>query len=466
MTQPVILQGIDATNYLLRYLIDPIAAVRRAYAEFGPFAVLRSPFRFVRFQKTVVALAVGAEFNRQVLSDTALWRTAHVGPGGPRNSASRRMSRGIFRMQGREHEHHRRLLLPPLRRKNIDARDSDLAKLVQDEVKTWPLGKPIDLWQLSRRMLQVLSIGLLFGNDRARGLPIAQMNYRWLRSTWSKGVNLCPLNIPGTPFHRMLSTAEALEREVLAWVACGAHDSGTNNFLSILATSPDETGCPTSPSKVAAQIPSLLLAAVETCQDALIWTLVLLDQHPKIAHDLLDELHGREVGDSPSLADIADLPLLEAVIKESMRLLPPVPQQYRVALQDTTLAGFPLPRLARVVLSPFLTNRNPDLFPAPDRFKPERWASIDPSPYEYFVFSGGPRICPGNWLAFAMIKMAVATILTRYRIAVEPGARIDYRVGLALSPRGEVPATLHRQDAAFVAAPIRGRIRELVQLPG
>jgi cytochrome P450 len=247
MTQPVILQGIDATNYLLRYLIDPIAAVRRAYAEFGPFAVLRSPFRFVRFQKTVVALAVGAEFNRQVLSDTALWRTAHVGPGGPRNSASRRMSRGIFRMQGREHEHHRRLLLPPLRRKNIDARDSDLAKLVQDEVKTWPLGKPIDLWQLSRRMLQVLSIGLLFGNDRARGLPIAQMNYRWLRSTWSKGVNLCPLNIPGTPFHRMLSTAEALEREVLAWVACGAHDSGTNNFLSILATSPDETGCKPPP---------------------------------------------------------------------------------------------------------------------------------------------------------------------------------------------------------------------------
>ena len=91
---------------------------------------------------------------------------------------------------------------------------------------------------------------------------------------------------------------------------------------------------------------------------------------------------------------------------------------------------------------------------------------VDQLPYEYFVFSGGPRICPGNWLAFAMIKMAVATILTRYRIAVEPGARIDYRVGLALSPRGEVPATLHRQDAAFVAAPIRGRIRELVQLPG
>jgi len=465
MTQPVFVQGIDATNLLLRYLIDPIAAVRRSYAEFGPFAVLRSPFRFVRFQKTVVALAIGAEFNRQVLSDTASWRTAHVGPGGPRNSASRRMSRGIFRMQGREHEHHRRLLLPPLRRKNIDARGADLAKLVQDEVETWPLGKPVDLWQLSRRMLQVISIGLLFGNDRARGLPVAQINYRWLLGTWSKGVNLFPLNIPGTPFYRMLSSAETLEREILAWVACADRDSPTNNFLSILATSPDETGCPASPSKIAAQIPSLLLAAVETCQDALIWTLVLLDQHPKIAHDLLDELRGRGAGDSPSLAGIAELPLLDAVIKESLRLLPPVPQQFRVAMQETTLAGFPLPRSARVVLSPFLTNRNPDFFPDTDRFKPERWTSIDPSPYEYFVFSGGPRSCPGNWLAFAMIKMAVATILTRYRIAIEPDARIDYRVGLALSPRGEIPATLHCQDGAFAAAPIRGRIRELVQFP-
>jgi cytochrome P450 len=314
-------------------------------------------------------------------------------------------------------------------------------------------------------MLQVLAIGMLFGNDRARGLPIAETNYRWLTNTWSLKVNLCPVNVSGTPFNHMLRNAEALERDILDWISRADRPLDSNDFLSILSASPDENGQPRSDSKIAAQIPSLLLASIETCQDALIWTLVLLDQHPRIARDLLDELRGRLAGAPPSLERITDLPLLDAVIKESMRLLPPVPQQFRVAQEDTALAGFPMPRYARVVLSPFLTNRNPDLYADPHRFKPERWASIDPSIYEYFVFSGGPRICPGTWFAYAAIKVAVATILTRCRVAIAPGARIDYKVRLALTPRGRIPATLHRQDGAFTAATIRGRIRNLVQFP-
>jgi cytochrome P450 len=464
--QPVLLQGIDATNYLVRFLLDPIEAVRRGYNLFGPLVILHSPFQFIKSQKRVVALAVGAEFNQEVLSDSITWRTAHVGPGGPSKSASRRLSIGIFRMQGREHEYHRQLLLPPLRRKNIDARGGQLADLAADEVASWPLNQPIDLWAYSRRMLQVLAIGMLFGNDRARGLPIADLNYRWLTNTWSLRANLCPVNVPGTPFNRMLRSAEALERGILDWVSDAGRDFDSNDFLSILSASPDENGQPRSDSKIAAQIPSLLLASIETCQDALIWTLVLLDQHPQIARELLDELRGRLAGAAPSLDRIADLPLLDAVIKESMRLLPPVPQQFRVAQEDTALAGIPIPRFARVVLSPFLTNRNPDLYPDPHRFKPERWASIDPSIYEYFVFSGGPRICPGIWFGFAAIKVAVATILTRCRVAIAPGAQINYKVRLALTPQGRIPATLHRQDGTFAAAPISGRIRRLVQFPG
>jgi cytochrome P450 len=172
------------------------------------------------------------------------------------------------------------------------------------------------------------------------------------------------MNLPGTPFYRMLRDAETLERGILDWVAEAGQDSDGKDFLSILISSPDADGNPGSAAQVAAQIPILLVAPSETCENALIWTLVMLDQHPRIAADLLDELRGRLAGSAPT--PVGDLPLLDAVIKESMRLLPPGPLQFRTAQRDTALAGYPMPRRSAVVLSAFLTNRNRDLFPDPD----------------------------------------------------------------------------------------------------
>ena len=146
-------------------------------------------------------------------------------------------------------------------------------------------------------------------------------------------------------------------------------------------------------------------------------------------------------------------------------MLPPVPLQFRVAQCDTTLAGHAMPQMTRVALSAFITNRDPDLYPEPARFKPSRWDSIDPSSYEYLVFSAGPRGCPGYWFGLCAIKTALAVIFSRFRVVLAPDQRIDYKVRVAMSPRHCVAAILHRQDGGFVAAPIRGRIRDLVEFP-
>src|SRR6202035_3521664 len=151
-----------------------------------------------------------------------------------------------------------------------------------------------------------------------------------------------------------------------------------------------------------------------------IWTLVLLAQHPRIAGELLDELQSGLADGAPTLSDIADLPWLDAVIKESMRILPPAPMQARVAERDTSLAGHPVPHGTRLLLSSLVTNRMPERYPAPESFWPERWASINPSAFEYPVFSAGPRNCPGHLLGMAMVKVAVAALLQRHRIGVAP----------------------------------------------
>jgi cytochrome P450 len=146
-----------------------------------------------------------------------------------------------------------------------------------------------------------------------------------------------------------------------------------------------------------------------------------------------------------------------------MRIMPPAPMQARVAVGDTSIAGHPVPKGARILLSSFVTNRMPERYPQPERFWPERWASINPTPYEYLVFSAGPRNCPGYLLGMAMVKVAVAAILLRYRVEFPPHTRVDYIARPGLRPRGRVQAVLQRQDGAFHRSPIEGNIFDLVK---
>jgi cytochrome P450 len=313
--------------------------------------------------------------------------------------------------------------------------------------------------------MHTFAIGLLFGNEKEQGYPIADMVSDLFAQKWSPSVRACPINLPITPYGRLLREGMTLERCILDWADKKRGSLDRGDLLSIVVNNPEEDGTPVRDTTIVGMMPQLFGAVFETCQNALIWTLVLLAQHPRIARDLLDELQERCAQAPPTLQNVGDLPRLDAVVKESLRILPPAPMQVRVAQQNTSLAGHPFPEGSRVMLSTFVTNRMPGCYPEPDAFRPERWTSIDPSPFEYLVFSAGPRNCPGYWLGIAMVKVSVAAILTRYRIEFAPRERIDYRARPGLRPRGKVSAILRRQDGEFAAAPIGGNIRDLVRLP-
>ena len=313
--------------------------------------------------------------------------------------------------------------------------------------------------------MRTFAIGLLFGDDRKDGYAVADGIAALLEFNWSLRVGACPINLPITSHGKMLRAGNRLERRILEWADRKRGDLDPRDLLSIVVNSPDERGDAPSDAIIAGHVPTLFGAAYETCQNVLIWTLILLTQHADVARDLYDERRGALAGDAPTLDKIADLPLLDAVVKESMRLLPPVPVQMRVAMQQTSLQDHPVPKRGRVVLSPFLTNRLPELYPDADCFRPARWATIDPSPFEYAAFSGGPRSCPGFAFGSSVVKMALAAILMRHRVALAAGARIDYRVKIALSPGGPVPAMLVPADGAFATTELHGTIRDLVRMP-
>jgi cytochrome P450 len=472
---PTRLTGAAAVRAAWRFLRDPVGGMAQNHAEWGPLIVISDPLPFARSIKVAgfglpLLMAAGPAFNAEVLGDPAVWRPVAIFPGGPRGSAARRLGQGLARMNGARHAHYRRLMLPPLRKGSVDAMGERMISLAENEIAGWPMAETIDLWARICRLMHGFAIGLLFGGDCERGYPIATMVSDMFESKWTPAVRACPINLPGTPYQKFLKEGEALERHLLDWAASKRGHLDAADLLSIVVNAPEENGAAASDATIIGLLPQMFGAVFEACQNALIWTLVLLAQHPRVAGELLDELQrnlgeGRPNLSASSLSAITDLPWLDAVIKESMRLLPPVPLQARVAEREASIGGVFVPQGARIVLNAFLTNRAAERYAEPASFWPERWATINPSAFEYLVFSAGPRNCPGYLLGMAMLKVAVAAILLRFRVEFSSDQRIDYVARPLLRPRGRIAAILHPQDGGFSRSAFTGNLSSLVRRP-
>jgi cytochrome P450 len=470
MPSPVRVTGLAAWRWALRFGLDPLMATRRAFAAFGPFVVLAEALPFVRRPRAVLlnvplVLTAGAAFNRELLSDPETWRGVSLLPGGPRNSAARRLAQGLTRTTGHQHAHYRKLVAPPLRRTSVNALAEKMARLAEAEVASWQAGETIDIWESPRRVMRNFAVELLFGGNSKDGYFIADAVSRLMERKWGGSAFALPINLPFMSYGQIARDAALLERRLLEWARTKRGKVDDRDLVSIIVNSPDADGNPPSDATLVGQIPSLFAAAFEAGQSALTWTLLLLTQHPHVAARLFDELGNKMGRTSPSLSDAGELPYLDAVVRESMRILPPVPFQIRVAQCDTKIFGYHLPRGTRVILNTFLVNRMPHPYPDGDVFRPERWFTIAPTAFEFPVFSGGPHGCPGYWFGSTAVKIALAAIVTRYRLVLPPNTRIDYRVQPTMRPLQRVHALLCPQDGAFAATPVSGRIRDLVALP-
>ena len=164
---------------------------------------------------------------------------------------------------------------------------------------------------------------------------------------------------------------------------------------------------------------SNLVAAHETTAAALAWLFLLLDRHDEIRHRVHAEID-REIGDRmPTAEDLTRLTVVEAVVKEALRLYPPLWFIERTVEKPTELGGYPLRRGQSVAVSPFVLHRDPRFYDHPQQFRPDRWlgpSGTKPHKYAFMPFSGGPRICLGAHFAMAVMAIATATVLGRYRL--------------------------------------------------
>lgn len=453
--------GLTAGRHYLGFFFDPVGTICRLYQQYGPVTALGK----VKFKqpRDLLLFAIGPEFNRLLFSDPSLFRPTGLILPGPRNSAQRRVRFGLTRMIGDQHRQQRQLVAPPFHRCAVRGYHKIMVDVVNTEIAEWKTGIGINIHEKVRALTLGIASAVLFSRDPAEAYPIGRMLEDWVERCFSMGVWTYPLPVPGTPYHGMLRQAERIEKALLAIIARRRAQPGArSDVFSLLMEARDNEGRAMTDTELVGQASILFIASFETTTSALTWSLFLLAQHPAVMHQLMDEIES-VLGDAPPDFDqLPQLPFLHWVIKESMRILPPVPYTVRVAQQPLKVGPFEVPQETRVIASHYLTHHLPDLYPEPERFRPERWRNINPTQYEYLPFNAGPRICIGGAFANQVLKISLAMILQRFRFTVVPGTRINRVVAISMNPRHGLPMIVAKKDRNYSVSEVRGQIREMV----
>lgn len=211
----------------------------------------------------------------------------------------------------------------------------------------------------------------------------------------------------------------------------------SNDLLSMLMEARDEHGAPMSRAQLRDEVMTLLLAGHETTANALSWTLYLLAQHPDVERALLVELDANLGTRDVTTDDLPALDLLDRVLKESMRLYPPVWGVEREVVADVDLCGHRLRRGDFAILSAWATHRVPALWPEPRRFDPDRFlaaAQAGRHRLAYFPFLFGARKCIGDLFAQVEAKLVLATLLRRYTFTLDARRPVQPRALVTLRP--------------------------------
>jgi cytochrome P450 len=204
----------------------------------------------------------------------------------------------------------------------------------------------------------------------------------------------------------------------------------------MLAASPDRS--PASEKSLRDQVITIFLAGYETVANALAWTWYLLSQNPDCERRIHEEIDRELQGRLPTYEDIPRLRYVEMVMAEAMRLYPPAWAMGRYALNDFQLGEFFLPAKTTVLMSQFITHRDPRFFPDPLRFDPERFtpeAKARRAKFTYFPFGAGFRQCIGESFAWMEGVLLLATLGQKWKLRLVPGHRVEAEPLITLRPK-------------------------------
>ena len=359
------------------------------------------------------------------------------------------LGEGLITSEGSFHMRQRRIAAPAFHRQRIAAYGDVMTERALLRRASWQANQTIDIGAEMMQLALEVVARTLFNTDVTSDVLEINREVNAIMDLYNYLIALpmaeaylhAPL--PGltrfrrararlnTVVHRMIDEHRSRVRE-------GNHaDSG--DLLSMLMASRDEEGGGgMTDEQLHDEIITIFLAGYETVANALTWTWVLLAQNPEAAQRFYQEIDRVLAGRTPTLDDLPQLRYTEMVFAESMRLYPPAWAMGRQGTEPVTLGPYYFPAKTYFFFSQYVIQRDPEYFPDPLRFDPERFtpeAKAARPRFAYFPFGGGGRQCIGEAFAWMEGVLILATIAQKWRLHLLPGQQIEVQPKITLRPK-------------------------------
>ncbi len=434
-----ILRGLLADRSLLTALTLMNRYVGRAFKITLP-----------RFQPAVF---VGPESNRQILvthRHKFRWRNET-------DPVARLLGHGVLVTDDEEHDRLRALMDPPLQRRHVLPEIDRMWRYTNDVLDTWERGGDRDMLVEMRRLALLNLMGCLFRVEFAADMDRIWHPLLQLLEYISPGLWIFWSGMPRPKYRAARRQMDAylfdLIRQRRADLAAGRVTPDEGDLLSQLILDPgmDDQG-------IRDQVLTMLIAGHDTSTAQLSWTLYLLGSHPaelaRVRAEVDAVLGPFQTGDAPPTSEqLNHLHVIDQVVKETLRLYPPIHVGNRSAREDLDVCGYRVPKGTRVMYSIYLSHRDKEYWPEPDQFCPARFdhqrdqADEEQArpPLTYVPFGGGPRNCIGASFAQIEAKIVLGRIIQRFDLELMNGDKVRPYMGATLEPRPGVIMRLRKR---------------------
>lgn len=355
------------------------------------------------------------------------------------------LDRGVLVTDEEEHDHYRKLMEPSLHPGKLPGYAEMMRQQTKRVSATWQDGQVVDMLVEGRKIALLIIIQALFSRDAWDDIPRIWTPILKAIDYISPGAWILWRRIPRPGYKKHLQALDAYLYEIIAERRAANLTPDTSHLTPDMLQHLIDANL--TDKIIRDQMLTMLIAGHDTSTALLAWAFALLGQHPDIHARLVHELDASEPGQTP--------PLLDQVIKETLRLYPPIHIGNRIAAQDVAFGeGKTIPAGSRMFYSIYLTQRDPVIWENPDQFQPERFSQARTSqkntrqatPAMSFIpFGGGPRACIGAAFGQAEARIVVSYLLQNFDFQPTNPHEIHPHMGATLEPRPGVLMKITRR---------------------
>jgi cytochrome P450 len=361
----------------------------------------------------------------------------HPGEGASRVLEPLLGTNSVILLDERDHLEQRKLMLPAFHGDRMERLSGLITEVAERDVASWPRGEALALHPRLQALTLEIILRAVFGLDPGPRLDALRERLTAILEWGSRPVGMFqPLQGslngrgPYAAFAALRDEVDALLFELID--ARRGEDGDRDDVLAMLLAARHENGSPMSPQELRDELMTLLVAGHETTASELAWAFERLSRSPAVLARLREEI---DAGDGDAY--------LTATVHETLRRRPVLPNAApRLVKREIEIGGWTYPPGACLVAHTYLIHHDPEIYPDPYAFRPERFLDEAPGTYTWTPFGGGRRRCLGASFATLEMKIVLRAVLASARLdAAVNGAEPSRRRSITISP-GEGAATV------------------------